>query len=106
MGERIDFMLDTLASCRPQIQSGKLKPIAVATGTRSSALPDVPTMDESGLAGFDIATWFGLVVPAGPPKPIIDKIHSETVRILADPAIKKRMLAMGAEPVGDRLRVV
>src|SRR3546814_3137805 len=100
MGGRIDFMFDTVASCLPHIQSGKLKPIAVATGTRSSALPDVPTMDESGLAGFDIATWFGLMVPAGTPKPIIDKIHAETVRILADPAIKKRLLAMGAEPVG------
>ncbi len=101
MGGRIDFMFDTVASCLPHIKSGKLKPIAVATGTRSSALPDVPTMDESGLKGFDIATWFGLMVPAGTPQPIIDKIHAETVRILADPAIKKRLLAMGAEPVGN-----
>src|SRR5690606_38033907 len=70
-----------------------------ATSKRSSALPDVPTMDESGLAGFDIAPWFGLMVPAGTPQPIIDKIHAETASILADPAVEERLLAMGAEPV-------
>ncbi len=101
MGGRIDFMFDTVASCLPHIKSGKLKPIAVATNTRSSALPEVPTLDESGLPGFDIATWFGLMAPAGTPQPIIDKIHAETARILADPAIKERLLAMGAEPVGS-----
>jgi tripartite-type tricarboxylate transporter receptor subunit TctC len=101
MGGRIDFMFDTVASCLPHIQSGKLKPIAVATSKRSSALPDVPTMDESGLAGFDIATWFGLMVPAGTPQPIVEKIHAETANILSDPAVKKRLLAMGAEPVGS-----
>ncbi|MGB6105824.1 MAG: tripartite tricarboxylate transporter substrate binding protein [Pusillimonas sp.] len=101
MGGRIDFMFDTVASCLPHIKSGKLKPIAVATNTRSSALPEVPTLDESGLPGFDIATWFGLMAPAGTPQPIIDKIHAETTRILADPAIKERLLAMGAEPVGS-----
>lgn len=101
MGGRIDFMFDTVASCLPHIQSGKLKPIAVATKTRSSALPEVPTLDESGLAGFNIATWFGLMAPDGTPRPIIDKIQAETARILADPAVQERLLAMGAEPVGN-----
>jgi tripartite-type tricarboxylate transporter receptor subunit TctC len=98
---RTDFMFDTIASCLPHIKAGRIKPIAVATAARSSALPDVPTLSESSLPGFDIATWFGLMVPAGTPKPIIDKLHNETVKILNDPEMKARLLAMGAEPVGN-----
>lgn len=98
---RIDFMFDTIASCLPHIKAGKIRPIAVATSTRSSALPDIPTLSESGLPGFSIATWFGLMAPSGTPKSVIDKINGETVKILNDPAIKARLLAMGAEPVGN-----
>lgn len=101
MGGRIDIMFDTVASCLPHIQSGKVKPIAVATGKRSSALPDVPTLDESGLPGFDIGSWFGFLVPTGTPTEIIDKIHGDSATILADPAVRKQLLAMGAEPVGN-----
>lgn len=101
MGGRIDFMFDTVASCLQHIKAGKLRPIAVATASRSSALPDVPTLSESGLPGFDIATWFGLMAPAGTPQAVIQKIHAETVKILADPKTKARLLTMGAEPVGN-----
>lgn len=101
MGGRIDFMFDTIASCLPHIKAGKLRPIAVATASRSSALPDVPTLAESGLPEFNIETWFGLMAPAGTPQAIIDKIHAETAKILHDPATKARLLAMGAEPVGN-----
>ena len=101
MGGRIDIMFDTVASCLPHIQSGKVKPIAVATGKRSSALPQVPTLSESGLPGFDIGSWFGFLVPAGTPADIIDKIHRDSAGILADPAVRKQLLTMGAEPVGN-----
>lgn len=101
MGGRIDMMFDTVASCLPHIQSGKVRPLAVATSTRSSALPDVPTLDEAGLKGFDIATWFGFLAPTGTPQAVIDKVHRDTADILKDQAIQKQLLAMGAEPVGN-----
>lgn len=101
MGGRIDMMFDTVASCLPHIQSGKVRALAVATSTRSSALPDVPTLDEAGLKGFDIATWFGFLAPTGTPQAVIDKVHRDTVEILKDQAIRKQLLAMGAEPVGN-----
>jgi tripartite-type tricarboxylate transporter receptor subunit TctC len=73
----------------------------VATAKRSSALPDVPTLSEAGLTGFDIATWFGLMAPAGTPKAVIDKVYADSARILATPEMKKQWLEMGAEPVGN-----
>ncbi len=101
MGGQITFMFDTVASCLPHIKSGKLKAIAVATATRSSALPDVPTLSESGLAGFDIATWFGLLAPTGTPKETISRLHTEVVRILSNTEVKKQLAGMGAEPIGN-----
>jgi tripartite-type tricarboxylate transporter receptor subunit TctC len=101
LGGQIQFMFDTVASCLPHIQSGKLRPIAVATATRSSALPGVPTLAESGLPGFDIASWFGLMAPAGTPVQVIEKVYADVARALAMPEMKVRLAAMGAEPVGN-----
>ena len=101
MGGQIDVMFDTVDSCLPHIQSGKLHAIAVATSTRSSALSNVPTLAESGLPGFDIATWFGLLVPTGTPLAVVTKLNAEVVRMLATLEMKKQLAAMGAEPVGN-----
>ena len=101
MGGQITMMFDTVASCLPFIKSGKLRPLAVATAKRSSALPDVPTLAEAGLKGFDIATWFGFLVPAGTPAAVVEKIHADSVRVLNQPDTKKQLALMGAEPVGD-----
>ncbi|MDM0091051.1 MULTISPECIES: tripartite tricarboxylate transporter substrate binding protein [unclassified Variovorax] len=101
MGGQTTMMFDTVASCLPLIKGGKLRPLAVATAKRSSALPEVPTLSEAGLTGFDIATWFGLMAPAGTPKAVIDKVYADSARILATPEMKKQWLEMGAEPVGN-----
>ncbi|MDQ2779084.1 MAG: tripartite tricarboxylate transporter substrate binding protein [Pseudomonadota bacterium] len=101
LGGQITMMFDTVASCLPHIQSGKLRALAVATAKRSSALPDVPTLSEAGLTGFDIASWFGLMAPAGTPKAIVDKLQAEVVRMLADPKVRSQLALMGAEPVGN-----
>ncbi|MBU1358911.1 MAG: tripartite tricarboxylate transporter substrate binding protein [Gammaproteobacteria bacterium] len=101
MGGQITMMFDTVASCLPLIKAGKVRPLAVATASRSSALPDVPTLSESGLAGFDIATWFGLMAPAGTSERVIDKIYSDSAKILATPEVRKQWHDMGAEPVGN-----
>ena len=101
LGGQIQAMFDTVASCLPHIRSGRLRALAVATATRSSALPDVPTLSESGLRGFDVASWFGLLVPAGTSRAIIDQLHHETVKALANPEVRNQLTAMGAEPVGN-----
>ena len=101
MGGQIQAMFDTVSSCLPHIQSGKLRPLAVATAKRSAALPDVPTLDESGLTGFDIATWFGLMAPAGTPPEIVAKIQKEVSTMLAAPDMRSQLSNAGAEPVGS-----
>lgn len=101
MGGRVDIMFDTVASCLPHIKSGKVRALAVATAKRSSALPDVPTLDEAGLTGFDIASWFGFLAPMGTPQAIIDKVYRDSADILKTDAIRQQLLAMGAEPVGN-----
>ena len=101
MGGQIQAMFDTVASCRPHIQSGKVRPLAVTTAKRSSALPDVPTLAESGLTGFDIATWFGLMAPAGTPPHIVEKIQKEVATMLATPEMRSQLATAGAEPVGS-----
>ena len=101
MGGQIQAMFDTVASCLPHIQSGKLRALAVATIKRSVVLPDVPTLAESGLAGFDIASWFGLMAPAGTSKAIVERVHLEVARMLATPDMRSQLSAAGAEPVGN-----
>lgn len=99
-GGQISMMYDTISSAIGYIKAGKIRPLGVATGKRSSALPDVPTIAEAALPGFDIASWFGVVVPAKTPKEIITKLNAELVKILAMPDVKKRLADIGAEPAG------
>jgi tripartite-type tricarboxylate transporter receptor subunit TctC len=101
MGGQIQVMFDTVASCLPHIQAGKLRPLAVATGQRSIALPEVPTLDEAGLKGFDIASWFGLMAPTGTPPEVISKISQSVVQMLATAEMRAQLAAAGAEPVGS-----
>jgi tripartite-type tricarboxylate transporter receptor subunit TctC len=92
------LMFDNLANAMPQVKAGKLRALAVTTATRSSLAPDLPTMAEAGLPGFDIATWFGLLAPAGTPRDIIAKWNTDVVKILASPEMRERLVAQGAEP--------
>jgi tripartite-type tricarboxylate transporter receptor subunit TctC len=94
---RIDMMFDNIVPAMGQIKSGQLKPIAVSSLKRSSALPDVPTVNESGIPGFEAVSWVGLLAPAGTPKPILDKIHQDVLAVLATPEVKERMASTGAE---------
>ncbi len=91
------FMFDNLASSMPQVKAGKLRALAVTTAKRSSLVPELPTMAETGLPGFDIATWFGLLAPAGTPQDVIAKWNVEVVKILNSPEMRERLLAQGAE---------
>ena len=92
---------DTVTAVLQQIKSGKLRALAVTTAKRSSALPDVPTLEEAGLKGFNIGTWFGVLAPAATPKDILARLNAEMVKIIHSPEFKKRMDEIGAEPIGD-----
>ena len=95
------FMFDNLASAMPQVKAGRLKALAVTTAARSPLAPDLPTMAEAGLPGFDIATWFGLFAPAGTPRDVIAKWNAEVTKILNSPEMRDRLTAQGAQPAPD-----
>jgi len=101
MGGQIQLMFDNLASSLGQVKAGRIKALAVTTAKRTPLAPDLPTIAESGLAGFDISTWFGIFVPAGTPRDVVAKLHAEFTAALAMPDVRERMLSLGAEPVGS-----
>ena len=101
LGGQITMTFDTVTPVLPHIKAGKLRPLAVTTAKRSSALPDVPTLDEAGLKGFNIGTWFGVLAPAATPKEIVTRLNTEMVKIIQSPEFRKRMGEIGAEPIGD-----
>jgi tripartite-type tricarboxylate transporter receptor subunit TctC len=104
VGGNVDLMFDNLPSSIQQIRAGKLKPIAVTSAKRSSALPDVPTIEEAGgpeLKGYEASSWFGLLAPAGTPPDIVDKIHQAIVKALATEDVKEKMAGQGANPGGS-----
>jgi tripartite-type tricarboxylate transporter receptor subunit TctC len=101
LGGQITMSFDTITPVLPQIKAGKLRALAVTTATRSRALPDVPTLDESGLKGFNLGTWFGVLAPAATPREIVTRLNSEIVKIINSPEFKKKMDDIGAEPIGN-----
>ena len=101
LGGQISMSFDTITPVLAQVRAGKLRALAVTTLKRSPALPDVPTLDESGLKGFDLGTWFGLLAPAGTPKEIVTRLNTELVKIINAPEFRKKMDDIGAQPVGD-----
>ncbi len=101
MGGQILATMDNMPPYLPQVKAGKIRALAVSTPKRSPAVPDVPTVAEAGVAGYSSGAWFGLVAPAGTPKPIVEKLATETQRILKLPDVNERLSALGAEPVGD-----
>jgi tripartite-type tricarboxylate transporter receptor subunit TctC len=92
------FMFDNLANAMAQVKAGKLKALAVTTAERSKLVPDLPTMAEAGLSGFDISTWYGFFAPAGTPSAIVAKWNAEVGRILNAPDVRAKLIADGAEP--------
>ena len=98
VGGQVDFNFDNLAAASANIRSGKLKALAVTTAKRSSAMPDLPTVAEAGLAGFDVGTWFGLFGPAKLPADVTTKLNKAFVDALASPEMKARLATLMAEP--------
>jgi tripartite-type tricarboxylate transporter receptor subunit TctC len=98
---QVSMTLPTVLAATPHIKSGKLRPLAVTTKARVSSLPDVPTMQEAGIAGYESVSWGGLMAPAGTPPAIINKLHAEFARILKLPDVAERMEALGSTIVGS-----
>jgi len=101
IGGTMDLMFDNLPSALPQIKAGKLKALAVTSAQRSAAVPELPTIAEAGVKGFDASSWFGLLAPAGTPADVIDRLQRETAKSFESPAFKERLLSQGAIPGGQ-----
>jgi tripartite-type tricarboxylate transporter receptor subunit TctC len=98
LGGHVQMMFSPPPESIPHIRSGKLKPIAISGSARSPALTQVSTFAEAGMPGFTAKNWFGVLAPAGTPKPIVDKISAEVARILALPDIREKLLSQGMDP--------
>ncbi|MES2007467.1 MAG: tripartite tricarboxylate transporter substrate binding protein [Pseudomonadota bacterium] len=97
---RVSLMFDTVAAIGPQVKGGKVRPLAVTTAKRSSAAPQVPTMAQAGLPGYETSTWGGVLAPAGTPKAVVDKLNAEINKALASPDVRERLQNAGIEPAG------
>ncbi len=100
-GGQVQFMVGNIAGATGHIQAGRIRALGVTSAKRSPQLPDVPTIAEAGIPGFENTGWFGFMAPAGTPKAVIDKIHADTVKVLADQEVKDRLTQLGMAPVGN-----
>lgn len=98
---QIQMLYSTILQAQPHIKAGKLRPLAVTTAKRSRAAPELPTMQEAGVKGYEIAGWYGVIAPLKTPQPIIAKLNKEIVDILRQPDVAMRLAADGSEPVAS-----
>lgn len=101
LGNQIAIMFDNMPSVIPHVRSGKLRAIAISTAKRSPELPDVPTIAEAGVPGYEAVSWFGLFAPAATPKPVLDKLSAALSKVLANPEVQKKISAQGGETVNE-----
>ena len=101
LGGQINYMFDSITSARPHIQSGKLRALGVTTAKRSATLPNVPTLAEAGLPGYEVSPWFAVFMPAGTPAPIVNKLNAALRDAMKQPDVVARFETIGAEPVGS-----
>jgi len=101
MGGQVDFMFSTIAGSYPLVSSGKLRALAVSSPQRSARLPEVPTLGETVAPGYEAYEWNGLLIPAGTPAPIADKLHKAVIDVLKEDDVKRRFVDVGVQPVGS-----
>jgi tripartite-type tricarboxylate transporter receptor subunit TctC len=102
MAGRVHLMFDNLASALPNVKAGKVRALAVTTKKRSAFLPELPTLDESGLKGFDMTTWWGIMAPGKTPQAVVERLSAEILKALDAPDVRERLRAMGSEPPAVR----
>ena len=98
MGGRLQLVISTLASALPHVKVGKMRPLAVTTAMRSPFFPELPTMSEAGVTGYDFSTWYALVVPRGTPNDIVRRLNTELAQVLQSAFVKEQFAAQGLEP--------
>jgi tripartite-type tricarboxylate transporter receptor subunit TctC len=101
LGGRVTMMFDNMPSSLPLVREGKLRALGVTSATRSAAAPDIPTLAESGLPGFEAVSWFAMFAPANTPAPVVNKLQAEISKILKSPEISKKLLDIGLDPSGS-----
>jgi tripartite-type tricarboxylate transporter receptor subunit TctC len=101
MGGQVDFMFSTIAASYPLVSSGKLRALAVSSPQRSARLPEVPTLGETVAPSYEAYEWNGLLIPAGTPAPIADKLHKAVIDVLKEDDVKRRFVDVGVQPVGS-----
>ncbi len=99
LGGQLSFMFDTVITSAPQIRAGKLRAFAVSSAKRASSLPEVPTLQEAGIAGFDISQWQGVLAPAGTPRAVVDKLNAELRKALAALDVRERLVTQGGNEI-------
>jgi tripartite-type tricarboxylate transporter receptor subunit TctC len=102
LGGQIDIMFDNMPSAIQHVRNGRLRPLAVTTAKRSPELPDVPTVAEAGVPGYEATSWFGMFAPAGTPAPLVARLNGALVKVLADADVKKKLAEQGAEPYAEK----
>jgi tripartite-type tricarboxylate transporter receptor subunit TctC len=101
LGGQVSFMFLSMSSALKQVETGKLRALGVASLKRAPAAPALPTIAEQGFAGFEAVSWYALMAPAGTPADVVDRIAAESARALRDPAVRERLVGLGADPVGN-----
>lgn len=101
MGGQISMIFDNMPSVIQQVKSGRLKALAVTSAQRNAQLPEIPTIQELGVAGYEVWSWFGLLAPAATPKPIVDKLNASIVDIIKQPDVQTKIIELGAVPVPE-----
>jgi tripartite-type tricarboxylate transporter receptor subunit TctC len=101
LGGQVQVMFDNVPNVLPQVKAGRLRALAQSGSKRSALIPEIPTVAEAGVEGYEVTVWCGLVAPAGTPKDIVQKLNAEVIRILAMPDVRERFLAQGVEPLGS-----
>jgi tripartite-type tricarboxylate transporter receptor subunit TctC len=98
---QVQLIFTGIPSVLTYIKSGRLRPLAVTSAARAAALPDAPTISESGVPGYEVSPWFGVLAPARTPPALVTRLNSEIVKVLRSPAIRERFAVEGVEPVGN-----
>jgi tripartite-type tricarboxylate transporter receptor subunit TctC len=101
LGGRLNLFFGNISNCLPLVREGKLRAFAITSRKRSPQIPDLPTMEELGFKDFDATAWFGLMAPAGTPQPIVNKLHAETVKVMAMPDVRAKLEGLGLQLVGN-----
>ena len=101
LGGRLNIFFGNISNVLPLVREGKLRAFATTSRKRSSEIPELPTMEELGFPGYEATAWFGLMGPAGLPQPIVEKIHAETTKVMAQPDVRKKLESLGLQLVGN-----